>query len=139
MKFSIIIPARNEEAYISKTLQSIENQDYIDYETIVVANGCTDNTAAVAEKYGSRPAAPDQRGFFTKMRRITCDHGPGAGAAHAGLSLQPIDPAQTRAHGAVLKHSHCRGYALTEKACFMGTDVGWLHTAEYPGRLWAAG
>ncbi|MFC1801574.1 glycosyltransferase [Nanoarchaeota archaeon] len=51
MKFSIIIPARNEEAYLAKTLKSIENQNYPEYETIVVANGCVDNTVAVAKKY----------------------------------------------------------------------------------------
>ncbi len=44
MKLSIIIPALNEEDYIEKTLKSIKDSDYQDYEIIVVANGCTDNT-----------------------------------------------------------------------------------------------
>ena len=51
MKFSIIIPARNEEGYLARTLKSIENQNYPHYETIVVLNGCTDNTLHVANKY----------------------------------------------------------------------------------------
>ena len=54
MKFSIIIPARNEEAYLAKTLKSIEDQDYPDYETIVVANACTDNTHQIAKKYADK-------------------------------------------------------------------------------------
>ena len=41
---SIIIPAYNEEKYLKKTIESISEQTYKDYEIIVVANGCTDNT-----------------------------------------------------------------------------------------------
>ncbi|HLD01113.1 MAG TPA: glycosyltransferase family A protein [Candidatus Nanoarchaeia archaeon] len=46
-KFSIVIPANNEENYLPKTLESINNQNYKDYEVIVVANGCTDKTVEV--------------------------------------------------------------------------------------------
>ena len=48
---SIIIPACNEENYIKDTLDSISMQDYKDYEIIVVCNGCTDKTEAIAKKY----------------------------------------------------------------------------------------
>lgn len=48
---SIIIPAYNEEKYIGRTLESIKAQTVGDYEVIVVANGCTDKTAAHARKY----------------------------------------------------------------------------------------
>ncbi|MBU0457331.1 MAG: glycosyltransferase [Nanoarchaeota archaeon] len=49
-KFSIIIPAHNEEEYIKKTLHSIKNQTYQNYETIVVTNGCTDKTEEIVKK-----------------------------------------------------------------------------------------
>ena len=45
---SIIIPAHNEEAYLPKTLDAIQRQNYSWLEVIVVANGCTDRTADVA-------------------------------------------------------------------------------------------
>jgi glycosyltransferase involved in cell wall biosynthesis len=45
---SIIVPAHNEESYLGRTLDSLRNQNYPDYEVIVVANGCTDRTADVA-------------------------------------------------------------------------------------------
>ena len=45
---SIIIPAHNEEDYIGATLDSINRQNYPYFETIVVANGCTDRTALAA-------------------------------------------------------------------------------------------
>ncbi|MAG47108.1 hypothetical protein CL617_00755 [archaeon] len=49
MKFSIIIPAYNEEKYIENTLKSIPKRDNI--EIITVCNGCTDNTEKIASKY----------------------------------------------------------------------------------------
>jgi glycosyltransferase involved in cell wall biosynthesis len=45
---SIIIPAHNEEDYIGLTLDAINRQSYPHFEIIVVANGCTDRTPAVA-------------------------------------------------------------------------------------------
>lgn len=52
--FSIIIPAYNEEKYIEKTLQSISEQTHQDYEIIVVANGCTDNTVKKSKSLAHR-------------------------------------------------------------------------------------
>jgi len=51
-KFSIIIPARNEEDYIARTIKSTRNQTYQPLETIVVANSCNDETARVARDLG---------------------------------------------------------------------------------------
>ncbi len=47
---SVIIPAYNEEDYIRKTLHSLQNQTYQNFETIVVANGCTDATTEIVRK-----------------------------------------------------------------------------------------
>ena len=49
-KISIIIPAHNEENYIKKTLHSIKQQTYQNYEAIVVSNGCTDSTEEIVNK-----------------------------------------------------------------------------------------
>ncbi len=53
MKFSIIIPALNEEKNIVKCLGSITNQEYPrkNYEIIVVDGNSNDNTVKVAKKY----------------------------------------------------------------------------------------
>jgi glycosyltransferase involved in cell wall biosynthesis len=55
MKISIIIPAYNEEDYITKTLLSLSDlevkQDW-EIETIVVNGGSTDETAFIARKFG---------------------------------------------------------------------------------------
>jgi len=51
---SVIIPAYNEEKYIEKTLKSIKKQNFKHYETIVVCNGCTDNTKDIAKRYADK-------------------------------------------------------------------------------------
>lgn len=48
--FSVIIPAHNEENYLRKTLHSVRQQSCQNFETIVVANGCTDKTEEIAKK-----------------------------------------------------------------------------------------
>jgi glycosyltransferase involved in cell wall biosynthesis len=41
---SIIVPAYNADAYIEQTLRSILQQDYSDFEVLVINDGSTDNT-----------------------------------------------------------------------------------------------
>lgn len=61
MKLSIIIPAYNEEKRIGRTLEyyhqffgSEEQQGNLNYEIVVVLNGCVDNTLAVVQKMRAR-------------------------------------------------------------------------------------
>lgn len=51
MKFSIVIPTYNRADIIEKSLDSIYNQTYDDWEIIVVDNASNDNTKEVLEKY----------------------------------------------------------------------------------------
>lgn len=51
---SVVIPARNEEAYLSACLASLNHQQGIGaYEIIVVDNGSSDQTAAIAKGFGA--------------------------------------------------------------------------------------
>lgn len=50
IRASVIIPAHNEASVISRTLAPLVRRD--DLEIIVVANGCTDDTAKVAATFG---------------------------------------------------------------------------------------
>lgn len=54
MKFSVIIPAHNEQEVIAKALSSIRQQTFKDYELIVVCDSCTDNTKVIAESYEAK-------------------------------------------------------------------------------------
>ena len=51
IKISIIIPAYNAEKYIRECFDSIVNQDYRDYEVIVINDGSTDNTLEICKFY----------------------------------------------------------------------------------------
>jgi len=50
-KVSVLIPAFNEEKYIAKTLSALLQQDYENYEVIVVNNASTDDTALVVDAF----------------------------------------------------------------------------------------
>jgi len=55
-KISVVIPAYNEEKYISESLESLQNQTIPQefFEVIVVDNNSTDKTAQIAESSGAR-------------------------------------------------------------------------------------
>lgn len=53
-ELTIVIPARNEEGVISKTLKSLIDNIKIPYELIVVDDHCNDKTASIVKKYTQR-------------------------------------------------------------------------------------
>ncbi|MEE1156222.1 MAG: glycosyltransferase family A protein, partial [Methanobrevibacter sp.] len=50
IKMSIILPVFNEQDYIQATLDSIINQNFNDYEVIVIDDGSTDNTLEIVKE-----------------------------------------------------------------------------------------
>jgi len=71
-KISVVIPACNEEKYIQNTLQCIQDQNDPEVETIVVCNGCTDNTEVIAKKFSSfnTKIISFKEGHVSKARNI---------------------------------------------------------------------
>ena len=55
MKFSIIIPTYNRGYILWKTIQSVQNQSWNDWELIVVDDGSTDDTKKVVREFQSDP------------------------------------------------------------------------------------
>ena len=51
MKYVLITPARNEEAFIEKTLDSVIRQTRLPERWVIVDDGSTDRTAEIVEKY----------------------------------------------------------------------------------------
>ncbi len=49
---SVVIPTLNEEKYIGKTLDRLTNQNFKDFEIIIVDGGSGDDTVEIAKKYG---------------------------------------------------------------------------------------
>jgi chlorobactene glucosyltransferase len=53
-KVSIIVPARNEEKFISKCLDSLLTQDYQNYEIIAIDDSSEDSTGEIIKKYAEK-------------------------------------------------------------------------------------
>ncbi len=56
IKYSIIIPIYNASKYLRNTLDSIVNQNYDDYEVILVNDGSTDNSLDICNEYKEKYA-----------------------------------------------------------------------------------
>ena len=54
MKYVLITPARNEETFITKTLDSVVAQTVLPERWVIVDDGSTDQTAEIVERYAKR-------------------------------------------------------------------------------------
>lgn len=88
MIFLIIIPAHNEEAHLSLTLDSLQRQTHGDFKVVAVNDGSTDKTADVIKKYTDR----DFR--FETVNLQKSAHQPGSkvvSAFKSGLNTREIN------------------------------------------------
>ena len=67
-KVSVIVPVYNGAATLVSCLRAIESSDYANYECLVVNDGSTDNTLALAQQF--------------TVRLVQVENGP-RGPAHA--------------------------------------------------------
>ena len=51
---SIIVPCYNIEKYISKTLESVRNQTFQNFEIILIDDGSKDNTGKILDDYNKK-------------------------------------------------------------------------------------
>ena len=52
--YVLITPARNEQAFIEKTIQSVAQQTFLPLKWVIVNDGSTDSTGAIVSEYASR-------------------------------------------------------------------------------------
>jgi glycosyltransferase involved in cell wall biosynthesis len=76
---SCVVPVFNGERYLAEAIESILNQTYRPIEIIVVDDGSTDGTAAVAARYGDR------------IRYVKQDNGGPPTARNLGLRMAAGD------------------------------------------------
>lgn len=73
---SIIVPARNEEACLGACLHSLVQQTGIDFDIIVVDDGSTDQTRAIAESFPTvRVISPGELGVGCSGKCNACQAG----------------------------------------------------------------
>jgi glycosyltransferase involved in cell wall biosynthesis len=85
LKYYIIIPAHNEEAFLAKTLRSVLNQTLLPKKVIVVNDNSTDNTENIIDGFVHKNS------FFQKLNTSSSnEHMPGGKVVKAfnkGLKL----------------------------------------------------
>lgn len=72
-RVSVVIPAYNAGPYLAETLSSVSASSYVDYETIVIDDGSSDDTAAIAD------------GFHPKVRLIRQSNRGMSASRNAGI------------------------------------------------------
>ncbi len=63
-RVSVVIPAHNEENVIAATLRTVLEQDYPDFEVIVVDNASSDRTSEVARSFAVRVVHEPKKGLL---------------------------------------------------------------------------
>ena len=80
-KYTIVIPAHNEEEFIRITLDSLVNQTLLPYEVIVVNDNSTDSTQSIIEEYTKKYS------WIKLLNRISKgEHQPGSKVINAFLA-----------------------------------------------------
>ncbi len=129
---SVVIPARNEEKYISACLQSLKKQDYSgEYEVIVVDNNSGDGTAAIARNLGAKLVCCQGNDGIAQVRQA------GADAAQGDIIVQAdadtIYPAEWLTTIARQFASHPEAVAVAGR--YFYTERLWWANIEYTVRL----
>jgi len=96
-RFSIVVPAYNAEATLAETLDAILAQTLGDWECIVVDDGSTDATAALARSYTHRDA---------RFRLVTQENRGTGGAYNTGVGAATGDWVTICSADDVLLDSH---------------------------------
>lgn len=67
MLFSLIVPVYNTKQYLDKCLESIEIQDFDDYELILIDDGSTDGAGDICENFCAKFNAVQGRNNFARV------------------------------------------------------------------------
>jgi glycosyltransferase involved in cell wall biosynthesis len=73
VRFSVIVPVYNASALLARCLQSLAASEFRDYECIVVDDASTDDSRAVAGRFGCRLVALEENGGPARARNRGAD------------------------------------------------------------------
>ena len=84
-QISVIVPVYNVEAYLETCLESLAQQSVSDLEVVMVDDGSTDESAAIAERYVER----DPRFKLVRQRNAGLGAARNTGVPHATGTFSP--------------------------------------------------
>jgi glycosyltransferase involved in cell wall biosynthesis len=114
--FSVVIPARNEEAYLPGALEALAAQRLTPYEVVVVDNGSTDRTAEIARAWGARLIACPEPGVArARQRGLEAARGSWVATTDADSRPSPgwLEALSRRAEGAIALYGPLRFYGVS--------------------------
>lgn len=89
IKISIVCPVYNKAAYLTQTIESVSNQTYQNWELILVDDGSTDGSIAIAEKYVNKRETGEIK--FIRREEISVDRRGANVCRNIGLSIAAGD------------------------------------------------
>src|SRR4030042_3590064 len=90
MRFSIIIPVKNEEIELPKCLQALSRQTFKDFEIIIVNDNSIDNSIEEAKKYNVKIVyPPDCNVLIGAVRQIGCEYAKGEIFCNTDADCEP--------------------------------------------------
>lgn len=66
-QISVIIPIHNGEKTLERSLKSVVNQTYRDFEIITVLNNCTDNSENICKKFNTKILCCNEQGIVPAL------------------------------------------------------------------------
>lgn len=81
-RFSVIIPLYNKAEYVEKTLRSVFNQTFQDFELIIFDDGSTDNSYSVAENVLAQTNDVNFRLIHQQNAGVSCARNNGVDVSH---------------------------------------------------------
>jgi CDP-glycerol glycerophosphotransferase len=126
---SIVVPIYNVEAYLDECLESITRQTVQDFEVLMVDDGSTDQSGAIAERWAAR----DSRFSLVRQDNHGLGHARNSGVSHAtGKYLAFLD-----SDDRVDEDAYRR---MIETLDATGSDfaTGNVHRFDSSGRTWQA-
>ena len=133
-RFSIVIPAFNEERYLPDCLRSLARQEFAGgVEVVVVDNNSTDRTAAIARSFGAVVVQEDRAGVcWARQRGTSVARGEIVVSTDADTTFDPSW--LTRIDRALEQHPSC--VAVAGPCQFSEGSPSWAAT--YPRVLFGA-
>lgn len=116
MRVSVVIPARNEEAYLPSALEAVLAQTLPPFEVIVVDNASTDRTREVAEAFGARVVFCGRKGVaYARQAGLLAARGEWVAMTDADSLPTPrwLERLAHKAPGAVAVYGPLRFYGVS--------------------------